>query len=108
MKRLGRVKDTEANLRTSFESEEDIAQKAYADFLKIASEVGDQAAMKIFSQSRDVEATHAQLYKKAMGHLMEDRETTYYVCEVCGFVSDGHLPESCPVCGAGKDNFFKV
>jgi len=36
---------------------------------------------------------------------MEKRETTYYVCEVCGYVSDGILPEKCPVCGVGKEKF---
>jgi len=105
---LGLLKDTEANLKKSFESEEEVAEKAYEAFIKLASDLGDNVALKIFSQSRDVEATHAQLYKRAMSHLLEDRETTYYVCDVCGYVSDGVLPEECPVCGAKKERFFKV
>jgi rubrerythrin len=40
-----------------------------------------------------------------MGHLLEERDTTYYVCPVCGYVSDGVLPDECPVCGAKKDQF---
>jgi rubrerythrin len=52
-----------------------------------------------------VEEIHAKLYKEAMNHVMEERETTYYVCEVCGYVSDGILPEECPVCGVGKEKF---
>jgi len=28
-----------------------------------------------------------------------------YVCEVCGYVSDGILPDECPVCGVGKEKF---
>ncbi len=108
MKRLGILKDTEMNLKMSFESEEEVAEKAYEAFMKVASESEDQAALKIFSQSRDVEATHAVLYKRAMSHFMEERETTYYVCKVCGYVSDGVLPESCPVCGAKKDQFEEI
>jgi rubrerythrin len=65
-------------------------------------------AMKIFSQSQDVEVTHADLYKKAMTHFMEERETTYYICKVCGYVSDGTLPETCPVCGAKKALFEEI
>jgi rubrerythrin len=38
---------------------------------------------------------------------MEERETTYYICGVCGYVSDGLLPDECPVCGAKKEEFFK-
>jgi rubrerythrin len=36
-----------------------------------------------------------------------ERETTYYVCQVCGYVSDGVLPEVCPVCSAPKDQFVE-
>ena len=54
-----------------------------------------------------MEEVHAKLYKEAMNHVMEERETTYYVCEVCGYVSDGILPEECPVCGVGKEKFAR-
>jgi len=42
----------------------------------------NKEAVLHFSQSRDVEETHAKLYKEAMSHFMEERETTYYVCNV--------------------------
>jgi len=108
MKRLGLLGKTEENLKASFESERDIAESAYDNFLKQAYEKGDKTAQTIFSQSRDVEATHAALYKKAMAHFMQERETTYYICQVCGYVSDGTLPNTCPVCGAKKEQFEKV
>ena len=99
------IKSTEENLAESFESETRVAGVAYDNFIKYAEEVGDQAASIYFSQSRDVEETHAKLYKEAMDHVLEERLTTYYVCDVCGYVSDGILPEECPVCGAKKDRF---
>jgi rubrerythrin len=105
LKKLGILKGTEENLKASFESERDIAESAYENFLKQAYEEGDKAAQILFSQSRDVEATHAALYKKAMSHLLEERETIYYVCQICGYVSDGSLPDTCPVCGAKREKF---
>jgi len=105
LRMLRDVKGTEENLSASFESETRVAGVAYNDFIKLAAEEGDDAAVKVFSQDRDVEETHAKLYKEAMSHLMEERETTYYLCEVCGFVSDGVLPDECPVCGAKKEQF---
>jgi len=78
---------------------------AYASFVKQAEAEGDRAAVLHFSQSRDVEETHAKLYKEAMAHLQEGRETTYWVCRICGYVADGVLPESCPVCGAPRERF---
>src|SRR5512145_3025695 len=102
---LKEVKTTEENLAASFESEKAVAEVAYDSFVKMAEAAGDKAALLHFSQSRDVEETHANLYKQAMNHFMEERETVYYVCKVCGYVSDGILPDECPVCGAKKEQF---
>ena len=103
---LKEIKSTEENLAESFESETKVAQVAYDHFIKLAEKAGDKGALLQFSQSKDVEETHAKLYKQAMSHLMEERETNYYVCEVCGYISDGILPEECPVCGAKKEQFI--
>jgi rubrerythrin len=102
---LKEIKGTQENLSDSFDSETKVAGVAYDEFIKLAEKVGDQAASLFFSQSRDVESTHAELYKEAMGHLLKDRETTYHVCKACGYVGDGALPEECPICGAEKDQF---
>jgi len=103
---LKEIKGTQENLADSFESETRVAGVAYDEFIKLAEEVADQTASLFFSQSRDVETTHAELYKGATGHLLKDRETTYYVCEACGYVADGALPEECPICGAKKEQFI--
>lgn len=107
LRMLREIKDTEANLKLSFESETRVAGVAYDQFVKQASAENNQAAMLMFSQSKDVEDQHAKLYKEALSNLMEERSTKYYVCSVCGYVSDGVLPDACPVCGAKKEQFFE-
>ena len=102
---LGRVKNTEENLAASFESETRIAGVTYDEFVKQAEAEGNTAAVLHFSQSRDVEEVHAKLYKEAISHVMEERDTTYYVCTVCGYISDSILPGECPICGAMKEQF---
>jgi len=102
---LKEIKTTEENLKESFESEKSVAEVAYGEFVKLAEAEGNPAAVLHFSQSRDVEETHAKLYKEAMNHFMEERETAYQVCLVCGYVADGIRPDTCPVCGAGADQF---
>ncbi|MBW2560976.1 MAG: rubrerythrin family protein [Deltaproteobacteria bacterium] len=96
---------TEENLGASFESEEKVAGVAYGEFVKTAEEAGDRASALYFSQSKDVEDVHAKLYKEAMDDLLKERQTTYYVCTVCGYVSDGVLPDQCPICGVKKEKF---
>ena len=108
LRQLREIKGTEDNLKESFESETRIAAVAYNDFIKLANQLGDTAAALVLSQDRDVEEIHAKLYKEAMGHLMEERETSYYVCKVCGYVSDGVLPDACPVCQAKAEQFEKI
>jgi len=107
LRMLREIKDTDTNLKESFGSETTIAGVAYDQFVELAGEIGDIAASTIFSNSKDVEDGHAKLYKKAINHLIGERETTYYVCQVCGYVSDGVWPETCPICLAPKDQFVE-
>lgn len=102
------VKDTDTNLEKSFQREKSISENEYPDMLKEAEEEGEKAAVTVFSQARDAEGYHAKLYDRAIYHTIKDKETTYYVCQVCGYVSDGKLPDECPVCGAPKEKFKAV
>jgi rubrerythrin len=105
---LREIGSTEENLKESFESETNVAHVAYDRFLRLAYDLGDKAAAWHFTQSRDVEEGHAKLYRAALDDMMGDRVTTYYVCTVCRYISDGSLPDVCPVCGAKKEKFKSV
>jgi rubrerythrin len=96
---------TEENLRESFESETGVAKVAYDEFLRLAYDLGEKPTAWHFTQSRDVEEGHSKLYKNALRDMLSERVTTYYVCTVCGYVSDDVLPSECPVCGANKEKF---
>lgn len=104
---LREILGTEENLKSAFESEVQVAGISYDRMIKLATDKNETAALTILTNSRDVEDIHAKLYKEAMSHMMEERETTYHVCDVCGYVSDGVVPEVCPVCGAKRDHFYQ-
>jgi len=104
---LGAVSGTQDNLESAFERE-NLAASTYPQFVREANEEGNTSVATTFSYSRDVEKGHAKLYKKALAHTMAEEETEYYVCQVCGYVSDGVLPDVCPICGAPKEKFRKV
>ena len=105
---LESVADTQSNLDRAFKSETAVNGIYYPKMLQEAEEDDEQGAALVFSQARDVESFHAKLYKKALDHLIAQRSTDYYVCSVCGYVSDSKLPDSCPVCGAASTKFDKV
>jgi len=104
---LGGVSSTQENLESAFESE-NLASSTYPQFIKDANEEDNTGIATVFSYSRDVERGHAKLYKKALAHMMAENDTEYYVCQVCGYVSDGVLPDECPICGARKEKFRRV
>ncbi|MFQ5816144.1 MAG: ferritin family protein [Candidatus Hydrothermarchaeaceae archaeon] len=104
---LGAVASTQENLETAFEREK-LASSTYPQFMKEANEEDNEQVARIFSYSRDVERGHAKLYEKALEHMLGDVDTEYYLCGVCGYVSDGELPDRCPICGAPRERFKRV
>ena len=104
----GKIGSTEENLETAFQNEINANVEEYPKLIRDASDEGMESALKAFSHSKDVEAGHAELYKKAMNDMLADRETDYYVCQVCGYVAEDNPPDNCPICGAVKGKFKPV
>lgn len=104
----GKIGSTEENLEAAFQNEIKANVEEYPSLIKDASDEGQDAAMKAFSHARDVEDRHAELYKRAMNSMLTDRETVYYVCQVCGYIAEDEAPENCPVCGAVRTKFKEV
>jgi rubrerythrin len=105
---IGEIKDTETNLSDSFAHETKIAQVSYSDFIAKAEGEGREDVSRMFTWARDVEEVHAKLYENALEHLLAEENPTYYICDVCGYVSDGKIPEKCPVCGSDAKVFFEA
>jgi len=104
----GVVGPTEENLKAAFESEMRAQSEGYAPLIKEALALKREDLAWSFIRSRDVEQRHAKLYKDALSAMAAERHVDYYVCQVCGYVFDGPLPDECPVCKATRDNFDKV
>jgi rubrerythrin len=102
---LEAVADTQTNLERAFQSETAVNGIYYPKMLREAEEEGEEAAVMVFSQARDVEAEHANLYKRALNDLIAQRSTQYYICTVCGHIVERDRPETCPICGAPKTSF---
>ena len=105
---IGEIKDTETNLSESFANETKIARVSYGGFIAQAENEGNDKAARMFTWARDVEEVHAKLYEKALEHMLAEEEPTYYVCEVCGYVADGAVPDVCPACGSPAKVFFEA
>jgi rubrerythrin len=104
----GKIGSTEENLERAFQSEIRAHVEEYPTLIREATEEEEEGALRAFSQSRDVESRHAELYKKALTDMVADRQVDYYVCQVCGYVGEGAAPDNCPVCGAVKGKFKQI
>ena len=101
----GKIGSTEENLESAFQNEIKANVEEYPKLIMEAADEGNRAVLKAFSQARDVESFHADLYKKALNDMVSDRETDYCVCQVCGYIGEDEAPERCPVCNAVKEKF---
>ncbi len=101
----GKIGTTEENLKTAFEKEIQANVQEYPPLIREASAEGLEVVKKAFSESRDVESRHAELYKRALNDLLSEKATAYHVCQVCGYVAEDQAPQRCPVCGAVSEKF---
>lgn len=105
----GKIGSTEENLKTAFENEIKANADEYPHLIKDAEEEGaNNAVMKALTQTRDVEERHAQLYKSMINDMLEGRETDYFVCQICGYITENEIPDNCPICGAVSSRFKAI
>jgi len=104
----GIMGDTETNLRAAFEHEITANAQIYPPLIKQAFDLKREDVAWSFIRAKDVEERHSKLYKRALSALVMSEKKTYHVCQVCGYVFVGKLPEECPVCKTSKDKFRLV
>ncbi len=104
------VKSTRENLEAARAGEEYERDVMYPGFIKEAEASGFQDAVRTFDLALQAETVHAKLYAAALADLEAQRApTTFYVCLVCGEVTDDPAEtERCPICNAGKEKFAAI
>jgi len=102
----GKIKSTVENLKDAVSGENHEYQSMYPDFLKVAQEEGNQAAVRTFTFALKAEEVHAKLYEEALSNLDQEEEVFYYLCPVCGNI-EKYVPEKCFICGTLGTKFVK-
>jgi rubrerythrin len=103
----GKVAGTEENLQSALEEERSMGEKQYPGMVQDAKgEV--KAVRKAFTQSMKTDTEYAGLYEEALINMIADKDKVYYVCQICGHIHEGSVPENCPVCKAVPGRFRRV
>ncbi len=105
---LGGVKTTTENLKEAIAGETHEFTKMYPAMIDEAKADENKKAERSFDYANQVEKVHADLYQKALDNLDSAADVAYWVCPVCGYTCESEPPDSCPVCKAKKESFFKV
>lgn len=102
----GKIKSTVENLNDAVAGENHEYQSMYPEFLKVAQDEGNQAAVRTFTFALKAEEVHAKLYQEALDNLDQEEEVFYYLCPVCGNI-EKVVPEKCFICGTPGAKFIK-
>ncbi len=105
---LGTLRDTRKNLSYSVDTGTKAALTMYESILAIAEADGDAHAAEIFGWMIKAEQEHAKFYRAVSEDASPDKPFSLSVCDVCGYIIDGPLPEICPVCGRPASSFVQV
>jgi rubrerythrin len=103
----GKIGTTSENLQSALKSELEASENQYPAMVEDAKGAS-LAVRKAFSQSMKSDSEHAGLLKAAKASSFQNNQTDYYVCQICGHISVGTLPETCPICHAVQNKFKKV
>lgn len=102
----GKVGSTVDNLKDAVAGETHEYKDMYPDFVKLAEEEGNRAAVMSFTFAMKAEEVHARLYQEALENLDQTEEIFYYLCPICGNI-EKFIPEKCSICGAPGNKFIK-
>lgn len=103
------VGSTAENLAAAKKGEEYERDIMYPDFLREAEAAGESAAVRIFRLAGAAEAVHAALYSEALTNLEAQRVAVkFFVCPVCGEVTDDPTLNACPICNVPAEKFEVV
>ena len=108
LRAMGGIRSTRENLQEALAGETHEFKNMYPQMIKDAEAEGHKAANRSFTYANEVEKEHAALYQKALDNLENMEECDYYICSVCGHTHEKEAPETCPVCGANANAFFKA
>lgn len=100
------VRTTQENVAEAKAGEEYERDVMYPDFIREAVASGNSSAVRTFRMAHEAEAIHATLYGYALENLEAQRASAvFYVCPVCGEVTDDATLTTCPICSAPAEKF---
>lgn len=104
------VKGTKENLEATLKGETYEKDVMYPGFLKQAQKENIKDAAEAFKDAIATEGSHIKLYTGMSNNmtLSQGLSKDFYVCPVCGYVTDAITSAMCPICSTDTRKFRRV
>ncbi len=105
---LGNIGSTSENLQTAIDGENFEVEEMYPAYNAVAKLQNEKNAIRSIHYAIEAEKIHSAMYTTAKQTVDSGEDLKFgeiYICPICGYTAEDHLPDNCPVCGAKKDIF---
>jgi rubrerythrin len=104
------VASTRENLQVAIVGEMYERDQMYPALIREAKASKNSEAIRTFTYALKTEAEHFRLYSEALKNLdeMHGKSRTYFVCGVCGYMTENLNFLRCLVCGVTKDRYTAI
>jgi rubrerythrin len=99
---------TSEDIQAGIDGETFEINEMYPVYKVVAAFQGEKAAEISFTWAWEAEKIHASLYQKAKQSVDSGKDPTLgpiQICTVCGYTTEGPIPDKCPLCNAKKELF---
>lgn len=100
----GKIGTTAENLEAALHQSDVLAEENARRAQAAASE-NQPNAESAFDHSRRVRDSHVSLIRGLQEGRTPAKDSDYYVCQICGYISESRAPDRCPICGAIPGKF---
>ena len=102
------TRTTSEDLQAGIDGETFEINEMYPSYKAVAAFQGEKAAEITFTWAWEAEKMHLSLYQKAKQSVNNGKDLALgpiQICTVCGYTSEGLIPDKCPICNAKNDKF---
>ena len=104
---IGKIDTSDKYVSTIFEKEVQGILETYSDLIDNAT-AERPALLHALMQLRAAETKLHSFYSQDDKDLNITKESDYFVCHFCGYLSVDQAPDKCPICGAPGDAFNQI
>jgi rubrerythrin len=105
------VGSTSENLEGAIEGELFEINEMYPVYFETAKHQGEKGPGRSFHYALSAEKIHAAMFQEAKQAVDSGRDVELgpvQICDVCGYTTEGDVPDKCPICGVTHERFKTV